>query len=135
MLSGKPVYRAGFFMRKGKGDRMATVAEKKEYHMCPKFEKTFSILGKKWNGLIIDVLLSDEPKRFKDIASKVNKCSDRVMVERLKELEKEGIVEKTTREGCCRELYQLTAQGRDLATVMEDAHAWANKWYTLEDCR
>ena len=30
-----------------------------DYALCPKFEKAFSILGKKWNGLIIDVLLEE----------------------------------------------------------------------------
>ena len=111
------------------------VTQESTYHMCPKFAKTFGILGKKWNGLIIDVLLAEGPQRFKDIASKVDKCSDRVMVERLKELEGEGLVEKIPSEGCCRESYQLTKQGQDLAEVMGAVHAWANKWYSLEDCK
>ena len=113
---------------------MEDVPKANEYLMCPRFEKAFSILGKKWNGLIIFALLSGEAMRFKDITAKVEKCSDRVMVERLKELEKEGIVEKVSREDCCREFYQLTAMGMALKPVMDSAHAWADEWYSLEDC-
>ena len=53
--------------------------------ICPKFEKTFSILGKKWTGLIIEVLM-DGDKRFKELAAQIPNVSDRVLVERLKEL-------------------------------------------------
>ncbi len=35
-----------------------------DFSLCPKFEKGFQILGKKWNGLIIDVLLEGGPQRF-----------------------------------------------------------------------
>ena len=40
-----------------------------DYALCPKFEKAFSILGKKWNGLIIDVLLEDGKQRFVELAN------------------------------------------------------------------
>ena len=62
--------------------------------ICPKFEQTFSILGKKWTGLIIDVLL-DGPRRFKDISSAISGVSDRVLVERLKELERISMIHVT----------------------------------------
>ena len=35
--------------------------------LCPKFTHTFSILGKKWNGLIIEDLLVKDTIRFKDL--------------------------------------------------------------------
>lgn len=101
--------------------------------ICPKFEKTFSILGKKWNGLIIDVLLNDGPQRFKDLAEKIEKCSDRVLVERLRELEAQGIVEKLEIPACCRIQYGLTAKGQDLKQVMSAIHCWSNKWHG-DDC-
>lgn len=104
------------------------------FQLCPKFTKIFSILGKKWNGLIIDVLLIAGPQRFRDLAAKINKCSDRVLVERLKELIKEGLVEKVAVEGCCREQYQLTKRGQDLQAMMTALHEWADKWYTTTDC-
>lgn len=111
------------------------VATAPNFKLCPKFEKTFSILGKKWNGLIIDVLLSEGPQRFKDLASKVDKCSDRVLVERLKELEADGVLERVTQPNSCRVLYQLTDQGQALRPVMESIHTWAETWYSLADCQ
>ena len=105
------------------------------FKVCPKFQKTFGILGKKWNGLIIEVLLNEGPQRFKELAQKVEKCSDRVLVERLKELEKEGLVEKVVSEKSSRAVYQLTARGADLRAIMNDIHTWSEKWYSLEDCK
>ena len=67
-----------------------------DFSLCPKFEKGFQILGKKWNGLIIDVLLEGGPQRFVDIAAMIPDVSDRVLTERLKELEAEGIVGRVT---------------------------------------
>ena len=42
--------------------------EQTDFELCPKFEKMFDILGKKWNGLILEVLMNAGPQRFKDIA-------------------------------------------------------------------
>lgn len=103
------------------------------YHMCPKFEKAFYILGKKWNGLLIDVLLSQPAGvRFSELASCVNKCSDRVVAERLRELEANHIVKKVKSDDGKRYLYQLSEQGKDLASVINQAHRWAEKWI---ECR
>ncbi|KRL04232.1 winged helix-turn-helix transcriptional regulator [Liquorilactobacillus oeni] len=104
------------------------------YKQCPRFEKTFGILGRKWNGLIIDVLLTEGAQRFRDMANKVDKCSDRVLVERLKELEEEDLLERVTLEGETYTVYRLTERGRDLTKVMKSIHEWSEKWYTLKDC-
>ncbi|MTV81038.1 winged helix-turn-helix transcriptional regulator [Secundilactobacillus folii] len=103
-----------------------------DFELCSKFEWTFSILGKKWNGLIIDVLLNLGPQRFKDIASKVTKCSDRVLVERLKELESDGLVMRKTYRNSSLIEYALTEKGQDLAGVMHSIHSWAEKWCANE---
>nr|WP_242595765.1 helix-turn-helix domain-containing protein [Enterococcus sp. MJM12] len=96
--------------------------------MCPKFEKAFSILGKKWNGLILDVLLEDGAQRFVDLANKIPEVSDRVLVERLRELDAEGIVAKEDN------LYQLTAKGHDLETSLIAVKDWGNKWIDAAEC-
>ncbi|MGM0124169.1 transcriptional regulator [Enterococcus sp. AZ194] len=106
-----------------------------EFTLCPKFEKTFSILGKKWNGLIIDVLLENGPQRFVELANKIPMVSDRVLVERLKELEKENIV---TRNISCQESsrseYMLTDKGADLEETMRQLQSWSERWVTKEEC-
>lgn len=96
--------------------------------LCPKFTQTFMMLGKKWNGLIIEVLLEKDTLRFKDIASSITKCSDRVLCERLKELEDKQIIIRNTYPGTSRVDYSLTERGRELAPVMKAVHAWSDKW-------
>lgn len=43
---------------------MAKLAEHTENLLCQNFTKTFEILGRKWNGMIIETLLVSGPKRF-----------------------------------------------------------------------
>lgn len=100
-----------------------------EFELCPKFEKTFEILGQKWNGLIIETLLSEGPQRFKNLAHTVSRCSDRVLVERLKTLEKEGLIERVTHSDSALIEYQVTERGEALRPVMDSVHAFADCWY------
>lgn len=96
--------------------------------LCPKFTHTFSILGKKWNGLIIEALLVKDPMRFKDLSASINGCSDRVLCERIKELEDEHIVVRNTYKGENRIDYSLTERGQELREVMSTVHRWSDKW-------
>lgn len=103
-------------------------ALKVEECICPKFEKTFLILGKKWSGLIIEVLLLGD-RRFKELSEQIKGVSDRVLVERLKELEDEGIVLRTERiDGPIKVIYSLTEKGKDLNDVMKEVQHWSDKW-------
>ncbi|GAB5053147.1 winged helix-turn-helix transcriptional regulator [Pediococcus ethanolidurans] len=102
------------------------------FSLCPKFSRTFSVLGQKWNGLIIEVLLNEGSQRFKDLAHNVPKCSDRVLVERLKNLEAEGIVNRLTHPNSSLIEYQLTQKGEALRPVMDAVHEFADCWYTAE---
>lgn len=107
------------------------------YELCPKFEKIFSILGRKWNGLILEVLLSDGDQRFASLSRKIPGISDRVLVERLKELEREHLVaryEIRTPGAKVHVEYGLTDRGRALKQVMADIHEWAEVWVRDEEC-
>ncbi|MBO9606588.1 MAG: helix-turn-helix transcriptional regulator [Paenibacillaceae bacterium] len=96
--------------------------------MCPKFEAAFELLGKRWTGLIIRVLLSG-PKRFKDISAHIPEMSDRMLSERFKELEAAGIVLRSVYpETPVRIEYELTAKGKSLQKVMEEVQSWAEQW-------
>ena len=57
----------------------------------PKVEKSFELIGKKWTGLIIYVLMSG-PKRFSELNESIPALSRRLLTERIKELEDHGIV-------------------------------------------
>ncbi|AVK62889.1 transcriptional regulator [Lactobacillus sp. CBA3606] len=114
-------------------DTVVDTTAESEFELCPKFEQTFSILGKKWNGLIIDVLLEDGPQRFKNLARRIPRCSDRVLVVRLKELEANGIVSRITHCDSALIEYRLTAKGADLKQVMQTVHGWSDKWNSTTD--
>lgn len=96
--------------------------------MCPRFESAFSILGKRWNGLIIQSLMTG-PKRFRDISSLIPSMSDKMLSERMKDLENEGIlIRHVYPETPVRIEYELTDKGRALRPVMEQVQLWAEKW-------
>lgn len=99
--------------------------------ICPKYEHTFQILGKRWNGLIIEVL-HQKDCRFSELAREIEELSDRVLTERLKELEHEGIVEKNM---LCPDkikfTYRLTEKGEALAKATDGLKEWAEKWVDL----
>ncbi|ENK1243929.1 helix-turn-helix transcriptional regulator [Clostridium botulinum] len=99
-----------------------------KYHMCPKFENAFELLGKRWTGLIIRTLLNGQ-KRFSDISEAIPNMSARMLTERFKELEEEGIItRKVYPETPVRIEYELTEKGADLQTVMDKIQKWAEKW-------
>jgi len=99
-----------------------------KYHMCPKFEYAFELLGKRWTGLIIRTLLSGQ-KRFSDISEAIPNMSARMLTERFKELEKEGIIIRTVYpETPVRIEYELTEKGTELQSAMDEIQQWAEKW-------
>lgn len=99
-----------------------------KYQMCPKFESAFGLLGKRWTGLIIRTLLSGQ-KRFSDVEEAIPNLSARMLTERFKELEEEGIIKrKVYPETPVRIEYELTRKGLDLEPVMDEIQKWAEKW-------
>lgn len=91
--------------------------------------QAFDILGKRWNGLIIHVLMDGE-KRFSDIAELVPQISSRMLAQRLKELEQNNVIERTVYpETPVRILYSLTDCGRDLSKTLNSIEAWAERWF------
>lgn len=96
--------------------------------MCPRFENAFELLGKRWTGLIIRTLLNGQ-NRFSDIEDAIPNMSARMLTERFKELEKEGIIlRKVYPETPVRIEYELTEKGRALQSVMDEIQKWAEKW-------
>lgn len=98
---------------------------------CPRYEKAIQLLGKRWTGLLIDALLRG-PQRFCNLTTTVEGLSDRVLSDRLRELEVEGIVERIVYPHIpVRVEYQLTEKGRALAPVIEAIHMWATQWVEM----
>lgn len=97
--------------------------------MCPKYESAIEILGKKWTALIIRVLLGG-PKRFKDIKEQIPDMSDKILTERMKELESYGIILRNVYpETPVRVEYELSPMGKDLETVIESIQKWGERWF------
>lgn len=98
-----------------------------DYQLCPKFENAFELIGKRWTGLIIRVLLTG-PKRFKDISELIPSMSDRMLSERFKELEAAGIIIRHVYpETPVRIEYELTEKGKGLKPVMDELQKWADQ--------
>lgn len=99
-----------------------------KFHLCPKFEAAFELLGKRWTGLIIRSLLGGS-KRFSDIQEIIPNLSARMLTERFKELEEQGIIIRTVYpEMPVRIEYELTEKGRELEKAMDEIQKWAEKW-------
>ncbi|MDP4088264.1 MAG: helix-turn-helix domain-containing protein [Bacillota bacterium] len=99
-----------------------------KFNLCPKFESAFELLGKRWTGLIIRSLL-DGPKRFSDVQGIIPNLSARMLTERFRELEDQGIITRTVYpEMPVRIEYELTDKGRDLEKAMDEIQRWAEKW-------
>ena len=98
-----------------------------EKTICPRFEKAMGLLSQRWTGLIIYQLLPG-PQRFCNIESSVG-VSGRVLSERLKDLENEGIVKREVfPETPVRIVYSLTDKGMSLAPLMQEMEKWSQNW-------
>ncbi len=96
--------------------------------LCPKYEKAFEILGKRWTGLIIKVMMVG-PKRFSDVSFQIPNMSDRMLGERFKELEELGIIKRNVYpETPVRIEYELTEKGKALENALNEVQTWASKW-------
>jgi DNA-binding HxlR family transcriptional regulator len=95
---------------------------------CQLYHRAVELVGKRWTGAILLVLL-DGPLRFSEIRHLVPDLSDRLLSERLKELESEDIVERRVLNGSpVRVEYALTRKGMALEPAVRALKAWAKNW-------
>ncbi|PLT33105.1 helix-turn-helix domain-containing protein [Bacillus sp. V5-8f] len=96
--------------------------------LCPKVEKSFELIGKRWTGLIIYVLMSG-PKRFSEIHTMIPDLSKRMLNERMKELEEHNIVVRhVITDRPVRIEYLLTKKGTELGKILGPISDWAESW-------
>ena len=97
---------------------------------CPYYHEAVELIGRRWTGAIIAVLLSSpEPLRFSEIGAAVPQLSDRLLSERIKELERRGLVVRDDAPGApARTGYRLSAMGRDLEPALNELSHWARRW-------
>jgi DNA-binding HxlR family transcriptional regulator len=100
---------------------------------CPTYHRAIELIGRRWTGAILRAMLSGEA-RFSDIAAAVPGLRDRLLSERLKELEAEGIVLRTVVPSTpVRVDYALTAKGLALTDVIVAVSAWAEHWLAPQE--
>jgi DNA-binding HxlR family transcriptional regulator len=96
--------------------------------LCTRFHRASELIGRRWTGAIIFVLLKARC-RFATLRDAIPDITDRMLSDRLQELETEGIVERTViPETPVRVEYALTRKGRALADAIEAISHWADKW-------
>src|SRR3990170_3415915 len=100
--------------------------------LCTRFHKASELIGRRWTGAIIFLLLKQKC-RFATLRAAIPDITDRMLSERLQELEQEGLVERTVvPDTPVRVEYSLTKKGRGLTDAMNAIADWAEKWIPLE---
>jgi DNA-binding HxlR family transcriptional regulator len=101
---------------------------------CPQYHEAVELIGRRWTGAILEVMLEARaPLRFTQIAHAVPQLSDRLLSERLKELEQRGIAERRVDPGPpARVHYALTDMGASLQPALTELKAWAQRWIDVQ---
>jgi DNA-binding HxlR family transcriptional regulator len=100
--------------------------------LCSRFHRASELIGRRWTGAIIFVLLKSRC-RFAALGAAIPDITDRMLSDRLRELEEEGIIERTVfPDTPVRVEYALTKKGRGLASAINAITDWAHKWVPLE---
>ncbi len=95
---------------------------------CPLYHEAVELVGRRWTGAILRVLM-DGSLRFSEIAQAIPELSDRLLSERMKELEARGIVERRVFSGPpLRVEYRLSEMGRELEPALSELEHWAQRW-------
>ncbi len=96
--------------------------------VCPHFHAAIELIGKRWTGAIV-CALTERPMRFGELGKAVPGLSDRLLSQRLRELEEEGLVEREVEAGTpVRVTYSLTPIGEQLGPSIRELRTWAKQW-------
>lgn len=110
------------------GATHAPAASSRSALSCTGFQRAIEFIGRRWNGAIVYVLL-DGPCRFNELLARVPNLSDRLLTERLRELEAAGMVTREVQPGPpVRVVYELSDAGRALNEVIQSISDWALAW-------
>lgn len=109
------------------------MSEHHDPQLCPRFHRAVELVGRRWTGAVIRVLLRG-PRRFNELLAAIPGISDRLLTERLRELENEGLITREVQSGSpVRVVYELTCAGRELQAALDALGSWAEKWIRVEE--
>ena len=98
---------------------------------CPYYATAMDLLGRRWAGAVLRALITGS-MRFRDLARTIPGVTDRMLSQRLKDLEAGGLVERVVHPSTPVQVeYRLTAKGAALGGVLLDLNQWALDWITL----
>lgn len=96
--------------------------------VCPHFHAAIELIGKRWSGAIIWAL-SDGPLRYGELKRAIPGLSDRLLSQRLRELESAGLMARRVEEGLpVKVTYELTEKGLSLKPAIQALRQWACHW-------
>jgi len=93
---------------------------------CP-VAKASEVLGDRWTLLIVSELIAGA-NRFNDIARGLPRISRPLLAQRLRGLERAGVVEKRTGPNARSSSYHLTAAGEELGPLIKGLAEWGATW-------
>jgi DNA-binding HxlR family transcriptional regulator len=102
-----------------------------EVALCPRFHRAVELIGRRWTGAIVQMLLAG-PRRFNELLATIPGLSDRLLTERLRELESEGVLRRVVCPGPPLKVeYVLSERGRELEPVLHELGTWAERWVSV----
>ncbi|WP_018352401.1 winged helix-turn-helix transcriptional regulator [Longispora albida] len=91
---------------------------------CAQVQFAAELVGRRWTASIIGVLCELGHARFRDIKASIPGLSDRLLADRLEELEQYGITRRCP-DGSG---YGITEKGRELEPILGSLGTWTYKW-------
>ena len=96
--------------------------------VCTELHQSIELIGKRWTGAIVSVMLAGAAHAC-DIRNAVPGLSDRLLTERLRELESAGIVQRDVTDARPPVVeYTLTEKGQALSPVLDALSQWGKSW-------
>lgn len=96
--------------------------------LCPRFHKAIELIGGRWTGALVRLLMGGRA-RFGELRDAIPDISDRMLSERLRVLEVEGIITRhVLPDPPIRVEYELTQKGKELQKSLEAIGHWAERW-------
>jgi DNA-binding HxlR family transcriptional regulator len=112
----------------------ATENSQLDVAFCPRFHKAIELVGRRWTGAVVRVLFRG-PRRFNELLAAVPGMSDRLLTERLRELEAENLIRRDVQPGSpVRVVYSLTCAGAELQVALDALGHWAERWIDAPAC-
>lgn len=112
---------------------MGVMSTEHRSELCPRYHRAVELIGRRWTGAIVRTLMAG-PHRFNELLTAIPGISDRLLTERLRELEVEGIVRREVRpESPVRVIYELTDRGAQLGPALDEIARWAERWMEIRE--